>query len=170
MSPPSASINSSTSKMRSKNSNDFQHGNYFTNNFIKMDDMNNLNKHGTIYGSLIKPGCGTYFQPDKIQSVTDTVPLFPVESTVFPHGIEITRVYLKTSASSTLSVNLEEFTSPTDGAPSTITTIATSASTEADEAPDTDGTVAAGSIIMLDLDTTDVDWLTLCIDYYEPIS
>jgi hypothetical protein len=124
-----------------------------------------------VYGSAIKgPACVTLAEPDVMQGLIDNWPMLAVESTKFPHGIEITRVYLKTDASSTLSVVLEKWSSPTDGAPDTLTTIATSASTEADEAPDTEGTVGTSEIIMLDLDTTDVNWLELCFDFYEPIS
>jgi len=123
-----------------------------------------------VYGKLLHSKTITIIEPDKVQAVTDGVPMFSVESDEFPHGIEIVQVYLKTSESSTYSVNLEKWATPTDGSPDTLTTIATSTSTEANEAPDTTGTVGTSEIIMLDLPDTDVNWIQLTVVFYEPIA
>jgi len=123
-----------------------------------------------VYGKLLKQKSITIMEPDKVQAVSDAIPMFAVETDEYPHGIEIAQVYLKTDANSTLSVNLESWTDPADASPSTLTTVATSTSDEVNEAPDTDGTVAGGKIVMLDLDTTDVNWVQVTIVYYEPIA
>jgi len=92
--------------------------------------------------------------------------MFAVDSYNYPSGITITAIRLATSASSTLAINVEEWTSPTDGAPATIDNIATSASTETTETTITDATVAVGSYVFLDLDSTDVNWAKVTIWYY----
>lgn len=106
----------------------------------------------------------TLLEPDKIQLVIDNVPMFSVESDKYPNGITITKVFLKTDANSTLAINVERWTSPLDGAPTTIVNIATAASAEA-----ASGTLsfamAAGEILMLDLDTTDVNWAQVGVSF-----
>ena len=52
----------------------------------------------------------------------------------------------------------------------TIVAVATSASTEASQSTITYATIAAGQIIMVDLPTTDIGWIEVIIDFYEPIS
>jgi hypothetical protein len=109
----------------------------------------------------------TILDPDGVQAVTDFVPILPVEAAWAPNGIRILDTYLKTSASSTYSVNFEEWTSPTDGSPSTIETVATSTSTEAeDDGTLTDADGAAGSIIGVDLPTTAETWITAGFSYF----
>lgn len=108
----------------------------------------------------------TIFDPDTIQATSDALPILPVESTWAPGGITILDIYLKTDASSTYSINMEEWTSPTDGAPSTIETVATSASTEAeDDGTLTDAAIAAGSIVFVDLPATAANWITVSFTY-----
>ncbi len=103
-------------------------------------------------------------EPDVVQALVDQVELFAVESEEYANGIEITKVYLKTDAASTLAVNIEEWTSPTDGAPATIVNVASAAGAEANAKPSgSDGQVAAGSVVMDYLDTTDVNWAAITI-------
>ncbi len=108
----------------------------------------------------------TIVQPDQVQSEKDNVMFMSVESPDMPNGIKIVKIKLTTDAASSTTVNVEEWTSPTDGSPSTIDTISTSSSSEQTETTITDPDVAAGSIIMLDLDTTDISWLNVEIWYY----
>ncbi|MFQ5469965.1 MAG: hypothetical protein ACE5EH_06600 [Gammaproteobacteria bacterium] len=108
----------------------------------------------------------TLVEPDQVQTVSDAVPFFAVDAYNFPNGITITAIRLATSASSTLAINVEEWTSPTDGAPVTIDAIATSASAEVTETTITDAAVAAGSYVFLDLDTTNVNWAKVTVWYY----
>jgi len=108
----------------------------------------------------------TLLEPDQIQSVSDAIPFFAVDAYNYPNGITITAIRLATSASSTLTINVEEWTSPTDGSPATIDSIATSASSEVTETTITDALVAAGGYVFLDLDATDVDWAKVTIWFY----
>lgn len=112
----------------------------------------------------------TLAMPDGLQSEIDNWPLKAIESTIFPHGIVVTRIRLKTSASSTYAVNIENWDDPTtiNGANPTIDAITTSGSTEATEDTITYSTIAAGQIIMMDLPTTDIGWITVEVEYYEP--
>ena len=119
-----------------------------------------------LIATRIKSIHATIYDPDGIQPTVDAVSLFSVETEMFPFGITLLSCGIKTSASSSYSVNFEEWTSPTDGAPSTIETVATSASTEAeDDGTLTDASIAAGSIIKIDLPATDIDELVIWITY-----
>ncbi len=108
----------------------------------------------------------TLLEPDVIQTVSDAIPIFTVDSYNYPDGIQITAIRLATSASSSASYNIEEWISPTDGTPATIDAIATSASSETTETTITDGAVAAGGYVFVDLDTTDIAWAKITIWYY----
>lgn len=109
----------------------------------------------------------TIFDPDGVQAVSDAVPLLAIESTWAPNGITIRDIYLKTDSSSTYSINLEEWTSPTDGSPSTIETVATSSTTEAeDDGTLSDSSIAAGSIVFVDLPSTAANWIQVTVTYY----
>jgi len=108
----------------------------------------------------------TLLEPDQIQTVSDAIPFFTVDAYNYPNGITITAIRLATDASSSLTINVEEWTSPTDGSPATVDSIATSASSEVTETTITDASIAAGSYVFLDLDTTDVNWAKVTIWYY----
>jgi hypothetical protein len=105
--------------------------------------------------------------PEYVQDQTDFIPLLAVESSWAPYGITITDCGIKTNGPSSYSVNFEEWTSPSDGAPSTIETVATSSTYEAeDNGAMTDANIAAGSIVGIDLPTTaGVEWLQVWITY-----
>lgn len=109
----------------------------------------------------------TVFDPDTIQTTSDALPMLAVEADWAPHGITIVDCGIKTDSSSTYSLNFEEWTSPSDGSPSTIETVATSTSYEAsDDGTLSDASIAAGSIIYIDLPATDVNTLQVWFTYY----
>lgn len=108
----------------------------------------------------------TLIEPDLIQTASDAVPIFTIDSYNYPAGIKITAIRLATSASSSASYNIEEWTTPTDGSPSTIDAIATSASSETTETTITDSDIAVGGYVYVDLDTTDIAWAKITIWYY----
>jgi hypothetical protein len=115
----------------------------------------------------VKIASASIYDPDSIQGTEDAIPIFSVETDWAGGGIKLVSVGIKTDASSTYSVDFEEWTSPTDGAPSAIETVATSASTEAeDDGTLTDSDIAVGSIIYVDLPATDIDMLHVWITYY----
>lgn len=121
----------------------------------------------TAFTNTVQVASVTIFDPDGVQAVSDAVPMLAAESTWAPNGITIKDIYLKTDASSTYSINLEEWTSPTDGSPATIETVATSSSTEAeDDGTLADATVAAGSIVFIDLPSTAANWIQVTVTYY----
>lgn len=125
-----------------------------------------------VVGKLIHSFSATLAMPDLLQAEIDNWPLKSIESTEFPHGIVVTDIYLKTSASSSYSLNVENWDDPTtiNGSNGTIDAIATSTSTEVTEDTITYSTIAAGQIIMLDLDTDDLGWIYVSVEYYEPIA
>lgn len=113
-----------------------------------------------------KTAQATIIEPEKVQAIIDAVSILSVESSWAPFGITLVKVGIKTNASSSYSVNFEEWTSPTDGSPATIETVATSSTTEAeDDGTLTDASIAAGSIIKIDLPTTDIAELTVWVVY-----
>jgi len=104
--------------------------------------------------------------PDQLQAEQSEWPVFPVESEIFPNGITLTGITIRTDGDSTYSVTLKEFTSPGDGSPSTIVTIATAASDTAATNILTDAIIAAGSIIFVTLDTDDISWVEITGTYF----
>lgn len=118
---------------------------------------------GAMYGQPIMYS-KTYILPEYIQAETDTVAVFPVESGSAPNGILITKFGIKTDASSTYSVVLENWSSAGAWA-SDISTVATGATLEA-ESGVLSSTVAAGSIVFIDLPTTTgLKWLQVWFIY-----
>lgn len=118
-------------------------------------------------GQKLKFFSMTIWDPDNIQGTEDAIPVFPVEAESFPGGITLVDVGIKTDASSTYAVNFEEWTAPDDGSPSTIEAVTTSASLEAeDDGTLSDASIAAGSIIFVDLDTDDINYLVVWGTYY----
>ena len=117
--------------------------------------------------STVHTFSGTILDPDSVQPLVDAIPILAIESDWAPHGIKLISVGIKVGNATTYSVNFEEWTSPTDGAPSTIETVATNASTEAeDDGALTDSDIAVGSIIYADLPTTNVAILQIWGTYY----
>jgi hypothetical protein len=123
-----------------------------------------------VIAKLINSFAATLANPDTLQSEIDQWMLKSIRASEFPHGIVVTEVYLATSASSSLAVNVENWDDPVtiNGSNPTIDAIATSTSTETTEDTITYSTIAAGQLIMLDLDTTDVSWAHVEVQYYEP--
>jgi len=110
----------------------------------------------------------TVFDPDTIQSTEDAVPMLAVEAEWAPHGITIMDCGFKTDDTNSYTLVFEEWTSPGDGSPSTIESVAQTADTYEGEDDGTmsDGNVAAGSIVYVDLPTTDKNMLQAWITYY----
>lgn len=107
----------------------------------------------------------TITNPDIVQGVVDAVSILPVESGWAVNGITLLKVGIKvrptTAAGSDYVVNFEEWTTPTDPAPSTIATVTVVTATQAETASLTDASIAAGSIIKVDLPATDADELVV---------
>ena len=108
--------------------------------------------------------CVDLFLPDLVQDSSDGIPLFPIEAIQFPYGVYIDSLKIATDASSSYSVNFEEWTAPDDGSPSTIETVATSSSLEAgDDGSIADPNIAVGSWVFVDLPDTHVKWLHVTV-------
>lgn len=104
----------------------------------------------------------TIVLPEYVQDETDAVPLFPVNNV---GGIKITKFGIATNASSTYSVVLEDWTSPTSGSVADISTVATSSTSEAASGALT-ATVPNSDIVMIDLPTTTgLKWLMVYFEY-----
>jgi len=107
------------------------------------------------------------YDPDGIQPTEDAIDIMEAHADWAPFGITLVSCGIKTDASSTYSVDFEEWTSPADGSPSAIETVATSSTLEAeDDGTLTDSAIAAGSIVYADLPATDIDKLTVWVTYY----
>jgi hypothetical protein len=127
-----------------------------------------------VVGKLIHSFAATLAMPDSLQSESDNWPLKAIESTEFPHGIVVTDIYLKVSDMSGYDLNVENWDDPNtinagDGTIDNITTTAHSTD-ESTEDTITYSTIGAGQVIMLDLPTTDVSWIYVQVEYYEPIA
>ena len=113
--------------------------------------------------------CKVIAFPDQLQIETGDWPLWPIEDDEYESGITITDIGIKTPTSSNYTIDLLEYTSPDDGSPSTIESgIATSSSCEAeDDGTLADASIAAGSIIYVDLDPDDVSWVMVWVKGYK---
>jgi len=110
---------------------------------------------------------GNIDDPDSLTQ--NPFPFLSVHASRFPNGITVTDCGIITHPSSTYSMDFKKYTSPSDGSPVTIETVATSGSQEAED----DGTidnpaVAVGDIVYINLPATDIDslyfWMTFTID------
>jgi len=81
-------------------------------------------------------------------------------------GLTVKTVKIDTGESSTYSVTFEVRTSPTDGSPTTIATVATAASTEAETSVLTNVVVNVGDYIYATLPATDINQLGLEVNFY----
>lgn len=108
----------------------------------------------------------TLLQPDQIQSVSDAIPFFAADEYNYLNGITVIAIRLATSSSSSLAMNVEEWTTPIDGSPITIANVALSAGAENTKTAIAHAAVASGSYVFLNLDTTAANWAKVTIWYY----
>jgi hypothetical protein len=108
----------------------------------------------------------TLIDPDSIQAITNDVPILAVEAEWAAGGITVVDAGIKTNASSTYSVDFNQRTAP-NTSDTIIETVTTSVTLEAeDNAMSGTAAVPAGSIVFIDLPTTDVDWVQVWFTYY----
>ena len=124
-----------------------------------------------VMGKLIKSFSATVFAPD---GVNDVIPVKPIVSGEFPHGIVVTEVHMVVGTDSNYTIDVEnwdDFDTINAGNPSINSTAYTSGNNgEVTDSAITYTTIAAGQIIMIDIPSTDIDWVSITIFYYEPIS
>lgn len=107
----------------------------------------------------------TIIDPDGVQAVKDAIPLLPVETAWAPHGITIKDIWIKIDAAVSYTAVLEEWSDPTTYG-SDIESLTISSGTEVkDDGTLSDASVAAGSIIFVDLPTTAVNFLTVSFSF-----
>lgn len=127
-----------------------------------------------VMGKLIHSFTATLAFPDLLQAEIDNWPLKAIESTQFPHGVVITDIHLKVSDMSGYDLNVENWDDPNtiNAGNGTIDNIVCTAHSQDENSEDTItySTIAAGQIIMLDLPTTNVSWIYIQVEYYEPIA
>jgi hypothetical protein len=125
-----------------------------------------------VMGTLIQSRQGTFAFPDLLQAEIDNWPFMRVDSTEFPHGIVVTSITLTVSGDTSYAINVENWDDhdTINGANPTIDAVAyTAPSTgEVTETAITYATIAAGQIIQIDLPTTDVSWIQITMEFYEP--
>lgn len=124
-----------------------------------------------VMGKLIKSFSATIFAPD---GVNDVIPVKPIVAGEFPHGVVVTEVHMVvgTDVNYTIDVeNWDDFDTISAGNPSINSTAYTQGNNgEVTDSAITFATIAAGQIIMIDIPATDIDWVSITIYYYEPIS
>jgi hypothetical protein len=127
-----------------------------------------------VVGKLIKTWSATFATPDSLQSEIDNWMFKRIDASEFPHGVVITEVTLTVSSNTSYTINVENWDDfdTINGANPTIDAVAYTADTTGEVTEDTItyGTIGAGQIIMIDLPTTDVSWINISIQYYEPIA
>lgn len=99
--------------------------------------------------------------PENLEANHNPRDIFYIDSNQYPDGITVERVRLTTGTVSTYSVDVISMADPTDGSPTTISTIATAAGTEATTTPATD--VSAGRYLGLDLPATAEEYIRIQI-------
>lgn len=106
-------------------------------------------------------------EPEKMQAVSDAIPIFTVDPINFPKGIVITAIKLSTSANCTMTLTLEEWSDPSTFV-SAIEPVALSSANEitVSRTDIDDSEVAVGGYVFANLDTTAVIWLKITIWYY----
>ncbi len=124
-----------------------------------------------VMGKLIKSFSATIFAPD---GVNDVIPVKPIVSGEFPHGIVVTEVHMVVGTDTNYTIDVEnwdDFDTINVAQPSVNSTAYTSGNNgEVTDSAITFDTIAAGQIIMIDIPATDIDWVSITIFYYEPIS
>ncbi len=102
-------------------------------------------------------------QPDLLG--TALVPMLDIHANFAPNGIRIITVKILTSESSTYSVTFQIRDTTDDGSPTTIATVATAASTEAETSVLTNDTATVGQKIYASLPATDVGQLVVEVNF-----
>ena len=124
-----------------------------------------------VMGKLIKSFSATIFAPD---SVNDVIPVKPIVAGEFPHGVVVTEIHMVVGTDSNYTIDVEnwdDFDTISAGNPSINSTAYTAGNNgEVTDSAITFATIAAGQIIMIDIPATDIDWVSITIFYYEPIS
>ena len=110
----------------------------------------------------------TVVDPDTAQTNSDAYPLFDVDSAIFPFGIRISSITIGTNTAASIAYALEEWTSPTSGVASTICGLNLVSASERTFTGGAiaDPTVAAGSWVFLNLDTTALTWFTITVRFH----
>jgi hypothetical protein len=110
----------------------------------------------------------TVMEPDRVQGVSDAIPMFAVDEYNFPSGIVVVAIRVCTDAGSALTVGLEDWTDATTKNQDIEPGIALGGSSAATVTGSdiNNATVAQGHYIYLNLDTTDVNWLKVTVWYY----
>jgi len=125
-----------------------------------------------VVAKFIRSFDGVYAMPDSLQSEIDHWLFKRIDATEFPHGIVITSITLTVSEDTAYTINVENWDDfdTINGANPTIDEVAYGAdgSGEVTESTITYATIAAGQMIQIDLPTTDVGWIGIKIEYYEP--
>jgi hypothetical protein len=89
----------------------------------------------------------TIDDPNRI--VDPNLMMLPVDSTGFPYGLVVTAIALKTRGSTTYTLTVLDYNSPTDASPDTIGTVATAGGTEGSAPITPHYTIPAGDILFI---------------------
>lgn len=107
----------------------------------------------------------TIIDPDGLQAVEDAIPLLNVESQWAPFGITIKDIWIKIDAAVSYTATLEEWSDPVTYG-SDIESLTISSGTEVkDDGTLSDASIAAGSIVFVDLPTTAANFLTVSFSF-----
>lgn len=101
----------------------------------------------------------TLVESDKIQALAGVIPLMEISDEVFPNGIILDKILLSAETSVNMTVTIEKWTAPEDPSPIVMATVTLAAQKQVEVDPLLGGVVEAGRLVMIRLDTTDVDWI-----------
>jgi hypothetical protein len=100
--------------------------------------------------------------------ITDTVPIFFVDSTIYQGGIEIVHAEIQASADGAYTLEIIEFSAAdppvSEGAIGGLAIAA--ADQRADTTTFTDATIAVGNTVAINTPAIDIDWIRVSIRYY----
>jgi len=104
--------------------------------------------------------------PDGIQSTEDAVPLFYVHADAYPGGIKLLSIQMGADQANSAGIAFEEWSNTTTHLSDIETITFVSSTGVADDGSLADSDIASGNWIFADLDTTDLNFLSIAITYW----
>ena len=108
----------------------------------------------------------TIWDPDGIQSTEDAVPLFYVHADAYPGGIKLLSIQMGADQANSAGIAFEEWSNTTTHLSDIETITFVSSTGVADDGSLADSDIASGNWIFADLDTTDLNFLSIAITYW----
>ena len=108
----------------------------------------------------------TIIDPSSMQSAEDAVPLFYVHADAYPGGIKLLSIQMGADQANSAGITFEEWSNTTTHLSDIETITFVSSTGVADDGSLADSDIASGNWIFADLDTTDLNFLSIAITYW----